>query len=315
MKTLLTAIFIFFIFISLYLIKADFFFSDSAEGKNNFSRNSRQTADNLSAASVLSGNIEINKASYKQCALKIEAKAALIKYLNKNESIFELNPDKHWSIASISKLMTAVVAFEQIGANREIKFDEGSIATEGIYGEFKEGEIFNSSDLIKAILLVSSNDAAMALAESIGEKAFVKLMNQKARELKMSDTVFFNPSGLSFLNQSTPNDLVKLAAYIYNNRREIFDITRQTEMPIIEIGFKKTRNLVNINQISGRNDFISGSLIEFLGGKTGYLNESGRNLISLFSVNNQLVLTIILGAEDAYKETEKMLICISPTLF
>ena len=123
----------------------------------------------------------------------------------------------------------------------------------------------------------------------------------------MSNTIYFNPSGLSFLNQSTPNDLAKLANYIYNDRRKIFDITKQKEMPIKEISFQKTRNLANINQLSGRNDFI--------GGKTGYLDESGRNLISLFNINNQPILTIILGAEDAYKETEKMLTCISPTPF
>lgn len=300
MKTLLTTIFIFFIFISLYLIRADFFVSDNAEGKNNIS-------NNLSAASLLNSNIESNETSYKQCSLKVEAKAALIKYLNQNNNIFELNPDKRWSIASVSKLMAVVVAFEQIGETRRIKIDEASVATEGISGEFKKDEIFNSLDLIKAMLLVSSNDATTALAKSIGEEAFIKLMNQKAQELKMSDTIYFNSSGLSFLNQSTPNDLVKLSGYIYNNHRKIFDITRQTKETIIELGFQKSRDLVNINQFSGRNSFI--------GGKTGYLDESGRNLIALFNINNQPVLTIILGAEDAYIETEKMLTCISLTLF
>ena len=307
MKTLLTAIFIFFIFTSLYLIRADFFISDSAEGKNNSFQNNQQATDNLIAVNTLNGNIKNNETPYAHCSFKIEAKAALIKYLNQSKNIFEFNPNKHWSIASVSKLMTAIVAFEQIGANREIKIDEKSVATEGISGEFKEGDIFSSLDLIKAMLLVSSNDAATALAESISEETFVKLMNQKAQELKMSNTIYFNPSGLSFLNQSTPNDLAKLANYIYNDRRKIFDITKQKEMPIKEISFQKTRNLANINQLSGRNDFI--------GGKTGYLDESGRNLISLFNINNQPILTIILGAEDAYKETEKMLTCISPTPF
>ncbi len=323
MKKILTAVFIFLVFISLYFSRADFSISDNAEGKNNYSQNNKQTADNLIASSFLSGNIENNETSYKQCYLKIEAKAGLIKYLSHNRNIFELNPDKHWSIASISKLMAAIVAFEQIGASREIKIDAKSVATEGISGEFKEGDFFSSLDLIKAMLLVSSNDAATALAGTIGEETFMKLMNQKAQELKMSDTIYFNPSGLSFLNQSTPNDLAKLANYIYNDRQKVFDITKQKEITIKELGFQKTRNLANINQLSGRNDFIGGPpnqgearlKIEFLGGKTGYLDESGRNLISLFNINNQPILTVILGAEDAYKETEKMLTCISPTLF
>lgn len=307
MKTLLTATFIFFIFISLYLIRVDFFVSDNAEGKNNFFQNNQQATDNLSAASLLNSNIESNKTSYKQCSLKVEAKAALIKYLNQNKNIFELNTDKHWSIASISKLMAAIVVFEQVGAIKEIKIREEDVATSGTAGDFKKDEVFTSLDLIKAMLLVSSNDAATALARTIGEEIFVKLMNQKAQELKMSDTIFFNPSGLSFLNQSTSNDLAKLAGHIYNNHKEIFNITKQKETAIIELGFQKSRDLVNINQLSGHSDF--------LGGKTGYLEESGRNLIALFNMNNQPVLTIVLGAEDAYRETEKMLTCISPTLF
>lgn len=306
MKTFLSLTFIFFIFISLYLVRADFFFSDNAEGKNNFSQNNRQIAVHSDAAGLLS-NTEGNEASYKQCSLKVEAKSALIKYLNQNNNIFELNPNKRWSIASISKLMAAVIAFEQIGGNKEIKIDEKAVATEGTSGDFQEGEIFTSIDLIKAMLLVSSNDAAAALARTIGEENFVKLMNKKAGELKMGDTIFLNPSGLSFLNQSTANDLTKLAGYIYNNHQEILGITEQKEIAINELGFKKTRKLVNINQFAGRPDF--------LGGKTGYLDESGRNLISLFNINNQPLLTIVLGAEDAHKETEKMLTCISPTPF
>lgn len=302
MKKTLTLIFIFFIFISLYLVRIDFFNSNNAESKSDLSDNNLQVSDNLSANSFLNNNIEIDTKYSKECSLKIDAKTGLLKYLDHNKNIFELNPDKHWSIASISKLMTAIIAFEQIGLNQNIILDEKSIATEGISGDFKEGEIFSSFDLIKVMLLVSSNDAAKALAESIGEETFIKLMNQKARELKMFDTIFFNPSGLSFLNQSNPNDLAKLARYIYNNHREIFDITRQKETAITELGFKKTRNFANINLLAGRSDFI--------GGKTGYLDESGRNLIALFNINNQDILTIILGAEDAYKETEKMLECL-----
>jgi len=120
-------------------------------------------------------------------------------FKNQNKNIFEFNPDKHWSIASVSKLMTAIVAFEQIGANREIKIDEKSVATEGISGEFKEGDIFSSLDLIKAMLLVSSNDASAALARSIGEETFVKLMNQKAQELMMGSPSPVEPKQLDEL--------------------------------------------------------------------------------------------------------------------
>jgi hypothetical protein len=229
-------------------------------------------------------------------------KAILMKYLNPStdlgQVIFELNPEKRWPIASLTKLMTAVLAIEKMDLNKEAVMSEKAVTTEGTAGEFQNGEVFRFQDLIKAMLISSSNDAAVAIAETFGERDFINEMQKKAAGLKMFSTTYLEPTGLSFINQSTVSDLAKLMNYIYLSHPEILEISRQKEAEILELRLNKPRKLLTINKFAGKPDFI--------GGKTGYIDEAGRNLIGLFDINGKTVLIITLGAEDSFKETEKL---------
>jgi len=180
---------------------------------------------------------------------------------------------------------------------RPIILTEKILEVERTAGDFKPGEIFSASDLMKAMLVVSSNDAAEALANSYDYQNFRNLMRGKSFELEMNDTSFSDPSGLSILNQSTPADLEKLINYILKNRPEIFEITRANSI-IKEISSGKARKILNNNKFAGRTDF--------LGGKTGYTDEAGGNLISLFQANGRKLLIIIFGSQDRFGETEKL---------
>ncbi|MEK7634710.1 MAG: serine hydrolase [Patescibacteria group bacterium] len=244
-----------------------------------------------------------------KCDAQINARGGLLKYINppgqasENENIFELNIQKRWPIASLTKLMSSIISIEEIGINNAVDISQKAIDMEGMSGEFITGEIFRTNDLIKAMLMVSSNDATMALAEKIGEKKFVELMNKKAKELKMAETNFSEPTGLSYLNQSTSADLVKLANYIYFYHPEIFEMSAIKERKIFNLNSTTSKKLININQFTGENNF--------LGGKTGYISdETGRNLVAIFKKNDKIILTIILGAENAFEETKKMLECV-----
>ncbi|MBI4993678.1 D-alanyl-D-alanine carboxypeptidase [Candidatus Wolfebacteria bacterium] len=236
------------------------------------------------------------------CAVSINAKAALAKYLDQSHNTFVLNPRNFLPIASISKLMTALVAADNIPQNKEIRFSENAINTEGIAGEFRSGELFRAKDLTKAMLIVSSNDAAVALAEFLGEKKFVDLINKKTQAINMFDTHFAEPTGLSALNQSTAIDLSKLVSYIYYNYPDILEITTQKERKIFDLEKGNFKKLININMFAGEPDFI--------GGKTGHLDDdNGRNLAALFKRNGRIVLTIVISAENAFEETKKLLTC------
>ena len=219
------------------------------------------------------------------------------------------NFDKRWPMASLTKLLTATLALENHNPEDRIELGSRAVMVEGGSGDFREGESYLVSDLIKAALIVSSNDAAFALAEKNDLDGFLSLMRAKAGVLNMENTSIFDPTGLSPLNQSTVEDLLKLVSYIYNTHFELFEISRQPSVDLIELTSRRRNYLVNINQFVGRNDF--------LGGKTGFLDESGGNLISIFkekieSLPNELpliernIVVIVLGAEDRFVATDEI---------
>lgn len=226
------------------------------------------------------------------------SKAILIKYLDYNFNVFELNPKNRWPIASLTKLMTAIVSIEKMDLDKEVIMTKKAVDTEGTAGGFEIGEVFKLRDLIKAMLISSSNDAAVAIAETFGERDFINEMQKKAAELKMFSTTYLEPTGLSFINQSTAADLAKLMRYIYFEHPEILEISRQKEAEILELKSNKPRRLLTINKFAGEPDFI--------GGKTGYIDEAGKNLVGIFDVDGKTILTITLGAKDSFAETERL---------
>ena len=214
---------------------------------------------------------------------RITAASALARDLSASEPFYLLNNGQQWPIASLTKLMTAIVAREKFPANAKIKVSANAVATEGGAGGFFVGGVYNLSQLLKPLLKLSSNDAAVALAEFYGEEKFLEEMNKKAATLGMRNTRFFDSSGLSPLNQSTLEDLEKLAVYIFHRHPDIFDITAEREG--------------NIHPFAGKENF--------LGGKTGFIDEANGNLISLFSKSDGgTLLVIVLGSEDRFLDTK-----------
>lgn len=238
------------------------------------------------------------------CGSGVGARLGLVRHLNSDVVLFERNPENRWPIASITKLMTAIVASEHDLLAKNITLTDGMIKAEGDAGNFKTGEVFSGSDVQKAMLLISSNDAAEALAQTYGRDAFIRLMNEKAKELRMLDTKYVDPSGLSPQNQSTSNDLYKLMGYLHESRPELLQITRQRSATIAVVGTKTKRKIVNINIFAGQANFI--------GGKTGYIAEAegNGNLVTLFTYNNQPIVIVVLGSPDRFGETKSLLTCI-----
>jgi len=226
-------------------------------------------------------------------------KAMMAKRID-GQIIFESNSENRWPIASITKLMTAVVALEKTDTNKEIKMSEEIVSTEGLAGGFKTGENFKEMDLIKAMLVASSNDAAEAIAENFegGKENFIDEMQRKAAELKMFQTTYLEPTGLSFINQSTAKDLSLLISYIYSKHPEILEISRQKEIRIIDLQAGKIKKILNIDKFAGQEDFI--------GGKTGFIDESGKNLIGVFDISGETIVTVVLGADNSFEETAKL---------
>jgi len=229
----------------------------------------------------------------------VSAPIYLVADLDKKESIVEHGAVKRWPLASITKLMTAAIALEEINEDEVITVSEDAWRTEGTAGNFLPGEVFGIHDLVRVLIVASSNDAGITIAEFLGPERLRALMNSKAHVLGMRETYFEEATGLSVLNQSTAKDLVLLVKYIREKYPEIFSYSQLAEVSILELRSGESRMVKNINLFAGSQDF--------LGGKTGYINESGGNLISLFSRSGVTLVTVVLGSDDRFLETRKLL--------
>ncbi|MFA4999467.1 MAG: serine hydrolase [Parcubacteria group bacterium] len=229
----------------------------------------------------------------------LSAQASIVIDLSSGEEIFSLHKTERWPLASLSKLMSAVVALENMELEQKVTLSSAAIATEGVAGGFTTGETYMIEDLVYAMMVVSSNDAAVALSENMPAGRFVELMNLKTSELGMNDTRFVEPTGLSMLNQGTVNDLALLVEYAWSAHPDLFSVSSRKITIIRELNARKNIRLTNINTLAERSDF--------LGGKTGYTEDANENLISVFSINGKPTTIIILGADNRIEEANKIL--------
>ena len=147
----------------------------------------------------------------------------------------------------------------------------------------------SAENLLKASLIQSTNDACEALAYFLGKEKFLDLMNQKAKELGMKNTVFSDVHGLSPTNRSTAADLAKLISYIYKEHPEILHLTRDNNFWLPD----STGRLLKFQNV---NNFYP--LPEFIGGKTGYLPQAKQTLASIFLVNKKPIAIILLYSDN-----------------
>lgn len=243
----------------------------------------------------------------------VNAKSAISVWLYKDREkiLFEKDKNKKLPIASVTKLMTSVVVYdlkETYSLSEPIKITREAVEQNGKseFRELRPGEELTSKNLLKMSLVESSNDAAFALAQYVGEEGFVSLMNLYAEKLKLSNTDFFNPTGLDegngSENYSTTYDLVKLSDFILENHPEIFEITSKNEIKILNadkslhhVAFENTNELLK-------------EMPEMVGGKTGYTEQAkGCLLIILEAPNNKgYVVNVILGSPDRFQEMKKL---------
>lgn len=203
---------------------------------------------------------------------KVGANAYVIADVDTGEIILEKNADIVHPIASVTKLMTALVSIENIEQSDYAKVSAKAIGTLGESGQLSQGEKMKISDLLYPLLLVSSNDAAEVLAEYEGRDKFMSLMNEQAVSIGMTHTNYEDPSGLSPNNYSTAKDLFALTHYLFTKHKTVFDITTLDKYSLAN------RTWSNANhQFSSRDNY--------LGGKTGYTDKAKRTGISVFKTN------------------------------
>ncbi len=252
----------------------------------------------------------LSTASYSSLkARDIKSSYAMLMGLNHQEVLFEKNSTDIMYPASLTKIMTALVAIETIPDLNAI-IEITNQAFDGLYEEgaslagFAPGEQVRAIDLLYGLMLPSGAECskALALESAGGVEAFVDLMNAKAEELGMSQTHFENTTGLHAPNHCTTiQDLSILLKTALNN--EVFRKVYTTAQYVTPGDNKFSEGLTLDSTFLGRNNIIQIQNGEIIGGKTGYTKEAGLCLSSLAVINDEEYIFISTGAQgDHYTE-------------
>jgi len=232
----------------------------------------------------------------------LTAKAALAYDLESGSILYSKNMDQALSIASLTKLMTALVVVEQTDLQNTVVVDLPDSKIVGINLGLTAGEELKVADLLSAMLIPSSNNAALILSKYVAgdEAKFVELMNEQARKLGLRGTRFSNPVGWDTDdNHSTVQDLI-LVVKEFVKHPELTQLVRTARMEIVSLDGKYTHQLLTTNQLLLNNP-------EVVGIKTGWTSKALGNLIIMANHNQRRVVTIILGSENREQDSQKLL--------
>ena len=221
----------------------------------------------------------------------LRAAAAIAFNPETGEVVWQENGTERRPIASITKVMTALVFLEDNpDLTKEITVERGDVyAASTTY--LRANERVTVNDLLHLALIPSDNAAARALARVShgGTASFVERMNEKAIELGLESTAFADPSGLNANNISSAYDLSKLISYASNDER-IASIMRMQHYTVTT-----SRRTVRINNT---NKLLGGSGVDVMAGKTGFITKAGYCLATLLRLpqSEQTVAVVVLGA-------------------
>lgn len=231
---------------------------------------------------------------------RLSSRSYLAADLHTGEIILEQNETLVAPIASVSKLMTAVIAEENMDMQKIAIVSRDSYNTYGAQGKLLLGEKIKVYDLMYPLLMESSNDAAEVLTDAYekGHDAFMSLMNKKAAELGMVDTYYEDPSGLNPKNVSSIHDLLKLGRYVYQKHPNLYSMTRVRQYSILKHTWFNQNRFLNYDT--------------FLGGKNGFIDEAKKTTVSIFDVpmargGKRPVVIVLLKSDDREGDAVKII--------
>lgn len=214
--------------------------------------------------------------------------------------LYEKNANLRLLPASTTKMMTALVALQNCSPQNVITVK--SVQQDGTQMGLTVGDQVTVENLLYGLLLSSGNDAAYVLANScaISYKDFIKSMNIKAEELKMTNTHFVNPAGFDDnLHYSTAADLAKLAKVVVADPL-IAKIVSTKSAVVTDITTNKTYFLQNVNKLLGQVDGVEGV-------KTGQTDGSLEILVTKTTRNGNSIIISLMGSQDRFKDTQKLI--------
>ena len=226
--------------------------------------------------------------------LPLTATAAILVEASTGRSVYEKNADERRYPASMTKMMTAILALENARLGENVAISPNAAATEDSELDLTTEEMLTVEELVTGMMLISDNGAAVAIAEHIKGSVpqFAALMNEKAKEIGCTNTHFTNANGLPNENHySTARDMAKIAAYGLKN--ETFAHIVRTEKATIRYVLPKDKFTVVENTNDLLQDFDGA-----IGIKTGWTQAAGGCLAAAAKRNGVTLIAVIMGATD-----------------
>lgn len=241
---------------------------------------------------------EINKEELN----KLNVGALLVKDMTSKQMLYAKEPFKELKPASLTKVMTALIAIEQGNLGRPVTITREMTRVEPTIAGYRRGDVIRLEDMIKATMIKSDNDAAKAIAIAVGgsEERFVEMMNAKAKAIGMYHTHFTNPCGYDDKQHySTPKDLLKMTEYAIKNRK-FNDISKMNEHTYYSLNKNKKFFAYTHNRLLNRYEYA-------VGVKTGYTSKAGACLIARAKKDGKDCLIVMMNAKEDRWKTAKQI--------
>ena len=229
----------------------------------------------------------------------VSASSAILMEQQSGRILYEKEAHEVRRIASITKIMTAILAIESGKLNDSVKVTENAVRAEGSSIYLKPGETIKLEDLVYGMMLRSGNDAATAIAEHVGGslEGFVYLMNQKASEIGMDQTHFANPHGLDDHEDhySTAYDMALLTRYAMSN--DTYKLISGTKV------HRAPNPTENWDRVWKNKNRLLTELYDYTtGGKTGYTKRAKRTLVTTATKGDLNLIAVTLNGPDDWND-------------
>lgn len=237
----------------------------------------------------------------------IDATSVMAIYMPEKRILYGRNIFETRPIASLTKLMTALVVLDEFDLEESVTITQTVIKEEGDTAGLIVGEKFSAEQLLYALLLESSNDAAAAFEDNYAKKntgvSFVDLMNKKAEDMGLKNTFFIETTGLDERNVSNAYEIGQIL-YIVVQNPILAQVLSAPNYTTQSINKNFTHFWVNLNSLLGAYDGM-------IGGKTGFTNEAGPSIATAVKtpilLKDNLIISVVLDAQDRVGATRQLL--------
>ncbi|OGN27679.1 MAG: hypothetical protein A2941_01680 [Candidatus Yanofskybacteria bacterium RIFCSPLOWO2_01_FULL_49_17] len=235
--------------------------------------------------------------------LAVDAKAALVLDVKTSRFLYQKNIQDRLAIASLTKIMTAIIAWENLDPNAIVTIQSSAVKADGERQELYREEKISVKNLMQLMLIKSSNDAAYALRDYAREQGtdLIQKMNEKAYQLEMYNTHYTDPAGLDDSAYSTAADLAKEVIYALRYDA-IWNASRQPAASIESADGRFSHDVKST-------DRLLGVLDDIVGGKTGYTDGALGCMILIVELpkTGDKIIGIVLGSKGRFEAMEKLI--------